>query len=130
MLSFGVGIKAAGSLSLLISLPTVAVGLVRYARQELFQDKAVVRGIIAPMALGSILGAVLGGLFVGLISAELLKLGLGAVLIWSAWKTLRHHVPARPLQAQHMTDQKGFSRILRAAGRWARSRTAGGSWRR
>jgi Sec-independent protein secretion pathway component TatC len=38
VLGFGTPIKVAGSLSLLISLPTVAVGLIRYAHQGLLRD--------------------------------------------------------------------------------------------
>lgn len=88
VLGFGTSIKVAGSLSLLISLPTVAVGLTRYAHQGLLRDRSMPHEIIAPMAIGSIAGAILGGLLLGLVPPEFLKLGLGAALIWSAWKAL------------------------------------------
>ena len=39
--------------------------------------------------LGSVLGAVIGGLLVGSVPAALLKLGLGIILILSAWRTFR-----------------------------------------
>jgi uncharacterized membrane protein YfcA len=41
------------------------------------------------MGLGSVLGAVIGGLLVGSAPAALLKFGLGIVLILSAWRTFR-----------------------------------------
>ena len=86
---FGAPIKAAGSLSLLISLPTVSVGLIRYIRHGLL-DRSTLWAVVVPMAAGSALGAIAGGLLVGLVPADALKLALGAALIWSAWRTLRH----------------------------------------
>ena len=87
---FAAPIKVAGSLSLLISLPTVLVGVARHARAGALRDGVILRGMVAPMALGSMAGAVVGGLLVGLVPADLLKLGLGVLLIWSAWKAFRH----------------------------------------
>jgi uncharacterized membrane protein YfcA len=46
---------------------------------------------VAPMGLGSVLGAVIGGLLVGSVPAAILKLGLGVILILSAWRTFRRH---------------------------------------
>ena len=86
--AYGADIKTAGSASLLISLPTVAVGIVRYARQRAYvsRDLAVT---VAPMGLGSVVGAVIGGLLVGSVPAALLKFGLGVILIFSAWRSFR-----------------------------------------
>lgn len=39
---------------------------------------------VAPMGVGSIIGAIIGGWLVGLISSSLLKLVLGFILIVSA----------------------------------------------
>src|SRR5215204_1369038 len=58
---YGVPIKAAGSLSMLISLPTVLTGIVRHARSGAYSDRSVMREVIVPMALASALGAVIGG---------------------------------------------------------------------
>jgi uncharacterized membrane protein YfcA len=84
--AYGADIKTAGTASLLISLPVVAVGIMRYARQGAF-TRDVLAGTVAPMGLGSVIGALLGGVLVGIAPASLLKLGLGVILIVSAWRT-------------------------------------------
>jgi uncharacterized protein len=87
--AFGADIKAAGTASLLISLPTVAVGVLRHRRLGAFEERRDLSQTVAPMGLGSVVGAVAGGLLVGLVPAAVLKLVLGAVLIFSAAKTFR-----------------------------------------
>ena len=42
------------------------------------------------MGLGSVIGAVIGGLLVGAVPDPVLKVGLGVILIVSAWRTFRH----------------------------------------
>ncbi len=81
---FGAGIKTAGTASLLISLPTVAVGVLRHRRLGSFADRADVTQTVAPMGVGSVVGAVAGGLLVGLVPAAVLKFVLGVILIISA----------------------------------------------
>src|SRR5919112_388370 len=81
---FGVGIKTAGTASLLVSLPTVAVGGFRHRRLGSFANRADLTQTVAPMGVGSVVGAVVGGLFVGLVPASMLKLVLGVILIVSA----------------------------------------------
>ena len=88
--AYGADIKTAGTASLLISLPTVAVGVARYARHRAYASSALT-GTVAPMGLGSVIGAVVGGLLVGSVPAAVLKTGLGVILIVSAWRTFRHH---------------------------------------
>jgi uncharacterized membrane protein YfcA len=56
--AFGAGIKAAGTASLLISLPTVAVGVLRHRRLGSFEERADLTRTVAPMGLGSVAGAV------------------------------------------------------------------------
>jgi uncharacterized membrane protein YfcA len=87
--AYSVDIKTAGTASLLISLPTVAVGIARYARRGAYERTALTE-TVAPMGVGSVIGAVIGGLLVGAIPAAALKLGLGLILIASAWRTFRH----------------------------------------
>ena len=87
---FGADIKTAGTASLLVSLPTVAVGVVRYARRGAFAGRAAVTGTVVPMGAGSVLGALLGGLLVPYTPQALLKLGLGVILNVSAWRIFRH----------------------------------------
>jgi uncharacterized membrane protein YfcA len=82
--AFGAGIKTAGTASLLISLPTVVVGVLRHRRLGSFTDRADLTQTVAPMGVGSVVGAVVGGLFVGLVPAAVLKLVLGVLLIVSA----------------------------------------------
>ena len=86
--AYGVDIKTAGTASLLISLPTVAVGIARYARRGAY-DRPALSETVVPMGFGSVIGAVIGGLLVGAIPAALLKVGLGVILIVSAWRTFR-----------------------------------------
>jgi len=81
---FGADIRAAGTASLLISLPTVAVGVLRHRRLGAFAERRDLTGTVAPMGAGSVIGAVAGGLMVGMVPAAALKLVLGAVLIFSA----------------------------------------------
>ena len=75
--AFGAPIKLAGSASLLVSIPTVAVGLVGYARRGAFRDRRALRDTVAPMGLGSVIGAIIGGLLVGVAPAALLEVVLG-----------------------------------------------------
>jgi uncharacterized protein len=81
---FGVGIKTAGTASLLISLPTVAVGVLSHRRLGSFTDRADLTKTVAPMGAGSVVGAVVGGFLVGVVPAAALKLVLGVILIVSA----------------------------------------------
>lgn len=73
----------------LISLPTVAVGLVRYGTRGAFDRRPLVN-TVAPMGVGSVVGATVGGLLVGLIPAAALKLLLGVILNVSAWRMFHH----------------------------------------
>jgi uncharacterized protein len=84
--AFGVGIKAAGTASLLISLPTVAVGVIRHRRLGSFAGEASadLTRTVTPMGVGSVVRAVVGGFLVGVVPAAALKLVLGAILIVSA----------------------------------------------
>ena len=91
--AYGADIKTAGTASLLVSLPVVTVGIARYARRGAFTSTSLAE-TVAPMGLGSVIGAVLGGLLVGVAPAALLKIGLGVILIASAWRTFSHQRPA------------------------------------
>ena len=88
--AFGAPIKVAGSLSLLVSIPTVVIGIARYARRGSYADRSALRDTVAPMAVGSVIGAVIGGLLVGLVSPAVLKLALGLILIGSALRVFSH----------------------------------------
>jgi uncharacterized membrane protein YfcA len=94
--AYGVDIKTAGTASLLVSLPTVLVGIARHRRRGAYTRPDVLQ-TVAPMGAGSILGAVIGGLLVGLIAVSLLKALLGAVLIVSAVRMFQHSAASPPV---------------------------------
>jgi uncharacterized membrane protein YfcA len=81
---FGIGVKIAGTASLMISLPTICAGLVRYFRANVSLSRSDITQIILPMGVGSVIGSILGGLLVGIVSPEGLKVFLGIILIYSA----------------------------------------------
>jgi uncharacterized membrane protein YfcA len=84
--AFGADIKLAGTASLLISLPTVAVGIVRFAGRGAYAQRRDLTETVAPMGLGSVIGALIGGLMAGLAPTDALKVILGLILIYSAWR--------------------------------------------
>ncbi len=86
---FGADVKAAGTASLFISLPTILVGLARYASRGAFADRTPLRETVGPMGIGSVIGALIGGLLVGFVPASVLKFGLGIILIVSALRIFR-----------------------------------------
>ena len=89
LFAFGADIRAAGTASLLISLPTVAVGVLRHHKLGAFEERQDVTATVAPMGIGSVIGAVAGGLLVGLVPAAPLKLILGVIPIVSAVRIFR-----------------------------------------
>jgi len=89
---FGVDIKAAGTASLMISAPTVLMGLWRQASSSLRPTAGELTGLVLPMSTGSIVGAVVGALLVGFVPGSSLKIVLGLVLMVSAAR-LRRHAP-------------------------------------
>ncbi len=90
VLLYGLDIKIAGSLSLLVSLPTMVVGFARYSRADAFAVLRRERGLMRWMIAGSILGAAVGSLLLGSVPTRLLLALLGVVLLISAVKTFQH----------------------------------------
>jgi uncharacterized membrane protein YfcA len=88
--AFGADIKTAGTASLFISLPTVLVGLVRYTGRGAFNERRDLAETVAPMSVGSVIGAIIGGSLVGIVPAAVLKIGLGVILIVSALRIFQH----------------------------------------
>lgn len=87
---FGIGVKLAGTASLIISLPTVCAGLIRcYPLKRLF-NRSVTTQIVIPMGAGSVIGSILGGLLFGIVSPNGLKVLLGGILIYSALRMFLH----------------------------------------
>lgn len=89
ILAFGVDIVLAGTASLIISLPTMVVGIRRHWRNAAFATRADLQKLVLPMGLGSVLGAIVGGALVAHVSAAALKLLLGSILIASAIKIFK-----------------------------------------
>jgi len=89
VLAFGVPIKAAGTLSLLISIPTMLVGLARHRALGGFHDVRNVGRVMIPMALGTVVGSAAGALLVVFVPAGVIKVVLGAVLIASALRVFK-----------------------------------------
>ncbi|MEU7029301.1 sulfite exporter TauE/SafE family protein [Streptomyces sp. NPDC046275] len=90
VLLFGADIKTAGSLSLLVSLPTMLVAFARYSRDGSFAVLGANRRFTLIMATGSIAGAVLGGLLLGVFPDVVLIPALAVILLVSAAKLARH----------------------------------------
>ncbi|WP_432044051.1 TSUP family transporter [Streptomyces cadmiisoli] len=86
VLLFGVDIKTAGSLS----LPTMLVAFARYSRDGSFAVLGADLRFTLVMFGGSIAGAVLGGLLLGVFSELVLIPLLVVILLISAVKLARH----------------------------------------
>ena len=86
---FGLDIRTAGTASLIISLPAVAVGVLRHARAGGYRDRGALLRIGAPMAAGSVLGAMAGAAMLPLVPVGALKLFLGGILLASSVKLWR-----------------------------------------
>jgi uncharacterized protein len=104
--AFGADIKTAGTCSLLVSLPTVVVGVRRYASRGAFTEHQPLVETGVPMSVGSLISAVAGGMLVGVIPASLLKIVLGLILHVSAVRMF-HGIHATPGSEASRADQKG-----------------------
>jgi uncharacterized membrane protein YfcA len=91
VVGYGAPVGLAGTLSLVISLPTIMVGLVRHWLAGAFADRGLFRNVILPLAVATVIGAPLGGLAAASAPAGLIKALLGVLLIWSAWKVFADH---------------------------------------
>lgn len=87
---FGADIKLAGSLSLAVSLPTMLTSFRRYSLDQSFSVLGKNREFVLIMALGSLLGAFLGGQLLGIMPTFILLPFLSMILLISAVK-LWHH---------------------------------------
>ena len=85
-LLYGIDIKIAGTLSLMVSLPTIMVGLYRYRNKKSFSIVRPNIKFIALMGTGSILGAFVGKSMLGIVSSSMLQLFLAIILGLSAIK--------------------------------------------
>lgn len=90
---FGADIKTAGSGSLLVSLPTVLVGMLHYRSQRTPPSPVAVWHVGLPMAVASVLGALVGARLIGWVDITTLKAMLGAILAVSAIRMGRRPSP-------------------------------------
>ncbi|MEU1861797.1 sulfite exporter TauE/SafE family protein [Streptomyces gardneri] len=90
VLLFALDIKTAGSLSLLVSLPTMLVAFARYSRDGSFAVLGANVRFTLIMIGGSVAGAVAGGLLLGVVPDVVLIPVLAVVLLVSALKVARH----------------------------------------
>ena len=90
ILLFGVDLKLAGSLSLVVSLPTMVAGFTRYRRDQSFAVLGRNRAFVLVMAAGSIAGTFLGGRLLGIVPDDILLPLLAAILLVSAAKIWCH----------------------------------------
>jgi uncharacterized protein len=93
VLGFGAPIKAAGSLSQMVSIPTVLTGFVRHLRAGAISDRKINSRLVLPMSIGAVVGGVAGGLLVSLAPSGVLKAVLGIILIASAFKVFGRSRP-------------------------------------
>ena len=95
-LLYAIDTKLAGSLSLLVSLPTMLVAFFRYSRDQAFAVLAENKQFVVAMAAGSVAGSVVGGLLLGVVSEAVLVPLLALLLVYSA-VTVWRHASSRPL---------------------------------
>jgi uncharacterized membrane protein YfcA len=76
---FGMPIKDAGTISLMVSIPTVAAGAVTYRRTGHIPNAVLLIALL--MGVGSVLGVLLGAALVPHVDNHTLKAILGLILI-------------------------------------------------
>jgi len=91
-LLYGIDIKIAGMLSLMISLPTIMIGLYRYRNKNSFTIVRPNIKFISLMGAGSIAGAFIGKSMLGIVSSSMLQIFLAIILSLSAIKLYKKAV--------------------------------------
>lgn len=86
ILLFPVDIKIAGSLSLAISIPTIAMGLIKHKDQQPFHEVRQQFVFIVFLSVGSMGGALAGSYLLNFVSLTVLHVILGSILLISAIK--------------------------------------------
>lgn len=90
VLLFGIDVKTAGSLSLVISLPTILMGFARIGRDESLAVILAQKTFVLVMVAGSMIGSAIGGLMLGVVPASVLLPLLAATLVLAAIKVWHH----------------------------------------
>ena len=87
---FGLDVKLAGSLTLLVSFPTMLLAFARYSRSQAFGVLREHASFVVAMAAGSVAGSVAGGLLLGVVSEAVIVPLVVVLLFASALKVWRH----------------------------------------
>jgi uncharacterized membrane protein YfcA len=88
VLLFGADIKLAGSLSLVVSLPTMIVGFSRYSKDQSFSVIREQWPFVITMVAGSLVGSFMGSRLLGVFPSNVLLpvlsliLGISAIKVW------------------------------------------------
>jgi uncharacterized protein len=93
MYLFAMPITAAGTISLLVSIPTVAAGALTYRRLGHVPNRVLLIAIV--MAGGSLAGVVIGTSFLPLVNKHVLKGILGIILLLATAALALHRNPAK-----------------------------------
>jgi uncharacterized protein len=86
MFVFGADIRTAGTASVLISIPVVLTGVTRHWLTGHYRSPSMFQNLILPMALGSLVGAAVGGYLAAWAPTDALRVVLAVVLAMSAVK--------------------------------------------
>lgn len=92
---FGADIKTAGTASVLISIPVVMTGVARHWFTGHYRSQSLLTYLVLPMAIGSGIGAMLGGYMAAWAPTDALRLMLAAILAVSALKLWSKHEAAK-----------------------------------
>jgi uncharacterized membrane protein YfcA len=93
---FGADIKTAGTASVLISIPVVITGATRHWLTGHYRSQSMLAYLVLPMAIGSVVGATIGGYLATWAPTDALRIVLAAILAVSAVKLWSHTEPPKP----------------------------------
>ena len=88
---FGTDIRTAGTASVLISIPVVLTGVTRHWLTGHYRSLSMFQNLILPMALGSLVGAVIGGYLAAWAPTDALRVTLAVILAVSSVKLWTKH---------------------------------------
>jgi len=83
---FGADIRTAGTASVLISIPVVFTGVARHWLTGHYRSQSLLVYLVLPMAIGSGIGAMVGGYMAAWAPTAALRIVLAAILAVSAVK--------------------------------------------
>jgi uncharacterized membrane protein YfcA len=89
MFIFDADIKAAGTASVLISIPIVIAGVARHVLTGHFRSRSMLGFLVLPMSIGSMFGAAMGGYISASVPSDALRVLLAVILLLSAFELWR-----------------------------------------